>query len=68
MAELLTRPRQTAPFFPEIFLMIVGGVCALAWPAEHCFGQDKRGPGSFDLAIQPRAPGRYGCLEASRAA
>jgi hypothetical protein len=48
--------------------MIVGGVCAPAWPAEHCFGQDKRGPGSFDLAIQPRAPGRYGCLEASRAA
>jgi len=65
MGELLTRVRQTAAFFPELFLE---GICAPAWPAEHCFGQYKRGPGSFDLAIQPRAPGRYGCLEASRAA
>jgi hypothetical protein len=30
MAELLTRPRQIAPFILEIFLMIGGGVCALA--------------------------------------
>jgi hypothetical protein len=48
--------------------VIVDGAGASAWAPMPDIGQDKRGPGRFDLAIQPRAPGRYGCLEASRPA
>jgi hypothetical protein len=55
MAELLTRPRQTAFLFPRYFIVIVKGVGAWAWALRRGIGQDKRGPGSR-LASYPGPP------------
>jgi hypothetical protein len=55
MAELLTRPRQTALFILEIFQMIGGGVCA---PSRRSMASVKisEGPGVLIWRSNPGPP------------